>query len=107
MSNFRVGQKVCCVETWVNDGAGYGDEIGPISGEIYTIRDVGPLHPAFPADTMVLLSEIVNPVRPYAISPNGIEPSFGEWRFRPVVDRKPSIEVFTKMLNDPRARIPA
>lgn len=106
MSSFHVGQKVCCVETWVHDGSGYGDEVGPVAGQIYTIREIGRLHPAYPDSVTVLLSEIVNPARAYWRL-RTFEPSFVVERFRPVIDRKPSIEIFTKMLNTQRTRIPA
>jgi len=38
---------------------------------------------------------------------NGIEPSFYARLFRPVVERKTDISVFTRMLNTQRVRIDA
>lgn len=34
---FRVGQSV---ETWIDHASGYGDEIGPIAGEIYIAHEI-------------------------------------------------------------------
>ena len=39
MIHFRVGQKVVCVDGSAHWG-GHGDEMLPIEGEIYTIREL-------------------------------------------------------------------
>ena len=93
---FRVGQKVVCIETWVRRN-GVGDEIGPVAGEIYTIRDIGFLNPAAPDVVAVLLAEIRNAVHDY-VDGRG-ETCFAAHRFRPVVERKTDISIFTQMLN--------
>jgi hypothetical protein len=92
---FRAGQKVVCVRTWHNS-RGYGDEVGPVEGEVYTIRGVGDLHPCYPGGCDVWLVEIKNPVRYYPAG--NYEPSFCHSRFRPIVERKTDISIFTKML---------
>jgi hypothetical protein len=93
--DWKAGDKIVCIETWHRtDGRGYGDEVGPIKGETYTIREV-----VFFADLVtVRLVEVVNPKRKYREFPDGNEPSFGAWRFRPVQTRKTSIEVFERLL---------
>lgn len=102
--NFHVGQRVVCVETWVDDPNRLGrmGEEGPVAGHVYTIREIGMFHPMFPDSVNVRLVEIVNAARDYC-SPSGDvfrtwEPSFGAFRFRPVVDRKTDISVFQAML---------
>lgn len=93
--NFRVGQKVVCIK-------GYGSRrdvdcrIFPQTGRTYTIRaiedgleNVG--------STFFLLEEIYN--EPYDYRRWGWqEPSFNAQRFRPVVEKKTDISIFTEML---------
>lgn len=94
---FRVGQKVVCVEAWSRYGLGRGDEIGPTQDSIYTIREIGVgLHPTCPDELHVRLDEIVNPVIEYKCGK--YEVAFRATRFRPVVERKTDISVFTAML---------
>jgi hypothetical protein len=63
MTSFRIGQKVVCVETWTNPpGRGWGDEIGPVKGEVYTVRGIQ-LYPPNGVSLCLLLEEIRNPVR--------------------------------------------
>lgn len=82
MSNFRIGQKVVCVDD--NFSGGYGDEIAPKKGEIYTIRWLG-----YDEDSVCRLVEIRNKRRPYVV--NGTitvsENAFFTRRFRPVVEK--------------------
>lgn len=84
---FRVGQKVVCIKrgAWSHV---YGWEKTPVFGEIYTVR-------AFDPDGL-LLYEIVNPSAPHI--EGFAEAHWCETRFRPLVHRKTSIEIFTKML---------
>lgn len=81
---FRVGQKVVCV-----DASGV-ISAKPLSvGPVYTIREL------FDDPTYghgVILEEIIN-----GISLRG-EFGYRSSRFRPVVDRKTDISIFTKML---------
>jgi hypothetical protein len=104
---FRVGQKVVCVETWHLNGTGYGDEVGPVRGRIYTIRDIGfGLNPAYPHSLQVRLAEITIPLRPYRGFPLQ-EPGFSVSRFRPIVERKTDISIFTAMLNPSKQGVDA
>lgn len=94
MSPFHVGMQVVCVEHWVlPPGLGYGDEVGPVGGQTYTIRDIIGVHPRT-GEFCLRLEEISNPVREYV--GGRYEPMFRASRFRPV--RKTIIGVFTAML---------
>ena len=113
MSSFQVGDKVVCVnDSWPgdeNDRPFYDN--APKSGEVYTIRDIGPsflegTRWAF-LDTpkiCVRLVEIRNQIDPRL----GVEWNFRASRFRPVVERKrkTSIEVFRKLLAPSKERVP-
>ncbi len=90
---FRVGQKVVCVDSdselgiWVDDDA-------PIVGHIYTVRRTFYI----PAGPCLDLEEISRgPLARYA---HGDNCGYGAHRFRPVVERKTDISIFTKMLTD-------
>lgn len=103
---FHVGQKVACVDGWVHDGGGYGDEIGPVEGQVYTIRDIGFLNAITPDMLVVRLLEIRNTERYYR-GAGLYETSFRASRFRPVVTRKSDISVFKAMLKPSKKRVPA
>lgn len=103
---FRVGQKVVCVETWSpTAGQGYGDEVGPIEGQIYTIRAIGCFNSSYPGMLLCRLHEIINPVRDYAEGRD--EGAFGAFRFRPIVNRKTDISTFTRMLTPTKRSVDA
>jgi hypothetical protein len=103
---FHVGQKVVCVDGWAHDGSGYGYEIGPVKGQVYTIRNIGFLNATTPDVLVVRLSEIRNPEMYYR-GTGLYEPSFRASRFRPVVARKTDISVFKAMLKPSKKRVPA
>lgn len=83
---FRVGQKVVCVD----DGLGILGNIPvnglPIVGEIYTISNIG---------TTQYGGLGVNVIECEHDQPAGWRAS----RFRPIVERKTDIAIFTEMLN--------
>jgi hypothetical protein len=84
---FRVGQKVVCVN---DNGRSLRPswEILPVRGETYTIRCI--------EGRAVRLAEIINDPFPYS---EGLgELKFLASRFRPIVERKTDISIFTKML---------
>ncbi len=94
---FRVGQRVVCVDAEAHGRytpwAHSGELDGLRRGAIYTIRKIG----IYNESPIVLLEEISRPTR------GGWE-HYGEIgyhpaRFRPIVERKTSIEVFQRMLN--------
>lgn len=95
---FRVGQKVVCIKAhpeWVRACCAV-----PLVGRTYTVRGID--------DTGgLLLEEIVNRHHPFAfdISTGRLSPgeaSFYVDRFRPVVERKTDIAIFTEMLGPQR-----
>lgn len=89
---FRVGQKVVCVAV---PGGGYGDELLPVKGDIYTIRALR----VFSQGEGVALCEIKNDARNYG--PDGVhEAYFYVGCFRPLVTRKNDISIFTRILDD-------
>lgn len=94
MSNFRVGQKVVCVDTqnWNLWGKAACYPF-PIKGCIYTVRG----HSKDQEGVMgLLLQEIARP--DYVFFPEGHEVGFLARRFRAVAERKTSIEIFQRML---------
>jgi hypothetical protein len=94
---FRVGQKVVCVDdTWKSP---FWNEVTykPTEGVIYEVRRVIPGWWPCGA-TGILLVELVNPERKWVGDPIKSECPFWIERFRPIVERKTSIEIFTRML---------
>jgi hypothetical protein len=89
--NFQAGQKVVCVD------AGFDNEPGrrwladpPIEGQVYTVRRVLLVDSYNGREQGVVLDEIKNlPTWGY---------SYRATRFRPVVERKTDISIFTRML---------
>lgn len=86
----KPGVKVVCVETWVNNLADteyeLANDVGPIEGELYTIRTIGPIHPKYPTDICVTLSEIRN--KTIRFQGELYETCFGLYRFRPLITKK-------------------
>ena len=75
MSNFKVGEKVVCVS---NDFIrSYSDEIFPIKGEIYTIREILSRRDG---NTGLKFEEIVNPKKHYI--GGFVECNFNSLKFR-------------------------
>lgn len=96
MSNFRVGQKVVCVDA----GVGVSGYVPPIkNGAVYTITKITSGHSGRGPDVGLQFAE----VQTMPEFPQGYTHS----RFRPVVERKTSIEVFKAMLNKPRVSVDA
>lgn len=88
---FHVGQKVVCVEEWID---WYGPETLPRKGKMYTIReliDIG-LAPS------MRLMEIVNPVNDCWLNVEPCEIAFDRSAFRPIVEKKTDISIFTEIL---------
>lgn len=88
---FRVGQKVVCVDASIPDASQLSVPIikknGLVEGSIYTIAQVGVTHPFDPRKLpCVFVDEICLRMPLWA------------HRFRPVVERKTDISVFTAML---------
>jgi hypothetical protein len=87
----RIGDKVVCVDD--GDIQLVQDEIGPVRGEIYTIRDIRLCKDAFIGVVVGLHLEEIRNER-YRVDKK--EVYFRSYRFRPVV--RTSIEIFTAML---------
>jgi len=97
---FYVGQRVAYIGKEYGK-AGFGWETLPKKGPVYTIRAVT----VRGSEEGLLLNEIVNCPAMYG---DGIyEAAFPSELFRPVVERKTSIEVFTAMLNPSDKRVEA
>ena len=91
---FRVGQRVVCI------AEGHGPillgEVNAIVGAIYTVRKIS----EYGGQIGLYLSEIINP--PQHTIDGLIERGMYSERFRPIVERKTDISIFTKMLTDKR-----
>jgi hypothetical protein len=85
---FRVGQKVVCIN---NRNLVYA--VAPVLGRIYTIRIIQGKVLKPHRGVGIILDEIVN-----GLHSNGREYGYYSDRFRPVVERKTDISVFTEML---------
>jgi hypothetical protein len=95
-NNFRVGQKVVCIRR--RQGDLFDGEHDPVLGQVYTIRSLS----YWEGMLGLHLEEIINPI---VMTRCGIlERCFYAYRFRPVVERKTSIEIFTAMLNPSKTR---
>ena len=88
--SFRVGQRVMCVDGSPHWG-GMGDEILPVEGKIYTIRD---LVDCKEEGIGVRVDEIVNAPRLYRTG--FMEGCLLPERFRPLVET--NIDIFKAML---------
>lgn len=99
--NFRVGQRVVCIKAFAGFEISRAADSGvtlPVKDSVYTIRE-------FDAEdsNYIRLTEISNPNDP----DDGLEPSFWVDFFRPVVERKTDISIFTDILNKQRTGVPA
>lgn len=104
-NNFRVGQKVVCMnDTFISPGWGSVPN-RPVRGRVYTIRGIAPQVYANGIALAVLLEEKANyPL----VWPNGIyEMPFPAKRFRPAVDKPADISIFTKMLTPTKRLVSA
>lgn len=100
---FRVGQKVVCIQTVTERAAASWSQHKPrypAVGGVYTIRTLN----MWPGRDVCLLTfdELNNAHMVPSLCL--IEPGFDARRFRPVVERKTSIEIFTKLLMPSPAR---
>jgi hypothetical protein len=87
MGMFRIGQKVVCVD----DGPTiFGDPSEVVKDAVYTVTKVHASPDPY-GQYGISLAEIK--------SGNGYRDGFRSTRFRPVVERKTSIEIFQRMLN--------
>lgn len=92
---FHVGQKVVCVDAGDINGFGcrWMDDDAPTVGSVYTVTSI---HADCTGDTVFHLVEI--PRGPIARRQWGESAGYNVVRFRPVVERKTDISIFTAML---------
>lgn len=90
---FHVGQKVVCVRDSVGRMKPAG-VIMPVRDQIYVIRDIVRGFDGRHFRPGLLLEGLINPIGPY-----DLEYNFDPDRFRPLVEHKTDISVFTAMLN--------
>jgi hypothetical protein len=95
---FRVGQKVVCIAQASNP---YGEAV-PQVGSVYTIREVCDGQELGPCYRLI---EIVNPPMDY--SDGHRECDFTHRLFRPVIERKPDISCFVRILDKVNSKQPA
>jgi hypothetical protein len=92
--NFHVGQKVVCVDS----GAAADGVVMPlVKGCIYTVTGLKMASNGLG----VFLAEVAPPERP------GFSPTFRVSRFRPIVEKKTDISIFTAMLNPSKRSVDA
>lgn len=93
-TKWHIGQRVWC-KIQSDETVGYGDEVTPVVGNIYTIRDIRP----FRDRIGLVLEEIRNRPRLYRVAVIGpmqeIEAHFDTRSFEPV--REQNIDVFRQM----------
>lgn len=89
MNHFRIGGKVVCVinAPWIEIGGRVQPCALPISGHIYTVREI------VPEDAMLWLGFEEIPV-----TADG-NPVFDSRRFKPVIERSTDISALTELLN--------
>lgn len=93
---FYVGQKVVCVEANPNPGMVWGADV-PVEGAVYTVA--GFSRSPYDNSETICLVEIKNSPR--------VGSGYHHRRFRPVTERKTSIEVFKAMLNPSKQEVEA
>jgi hypothetical protein len=97
---FHIGQRVVCIH---DIGCASGNEFPniPIKGSTYTVRGFVSPDVGYERTPGMLLEEVVNP--PWEYNEGLFEPSFHPYHFRPLVQHKTDISVFTRMLDHVRA----
>lgn len=102
---FHVGQKVVCIrerDEWTGPRAAMTRTTFPVKDAVYTVRDVF-AHPLSVSDSIYLrLAEIHNTPAPTVLGL--FEAGFVTTGFRPVVERKTDISLFTAMLTPKKAK---
>lgn len=103
---FVVGQKVEMIEPFKPSALERAREENvtlPVTGTIYTVRDMEPGEGWNAGKVFLRFNELVND--PHV--GDGIEPSFCSSMFRAVVERKTDISIFEAMLTPSKQRVPA
>lgn len=92
MTTFKMGDAVAFIDDTNLGTLGYGDEVYPVLGQTYTVRDVVIDH--FGVEGL-LLQEIRNDRLPYRVGDKIVdfEKPFASWRFRPLVSGEKAREM--------------
>lgn len=96
---FKVGQKVVCVDNNPHPGRGWPKGECPSKGVIYTIKDMW-----IDFKESVEVFEFVELNRPISSIMFGYKSGYAASRFRPVVERKTDISIFTAILNPAKTK---
>ena len=91
---FHIGQRVVCIHDVGSRPANEFPNV-PIKGSIYTVRGFVSPDVGYERTPGMLLEEVVNP--PWEYKEGVFEPSFHPYHFRPLVQHKTDISVFTRM----------
>ncbi len=94
---FHVGQKVVCVDDEWKDVNWKYIPSRPVRGQVYTVRSVHITERTDGPEVSMLLNEITNPIVAWPKIGKS-EGDFPAYRFRPVIERKTDISIFTAML---------
>jgi len=96
---FQVGQQVQCIDDRFNSKDRYWVPNLPVVDCVYTIKEMVPGHRGMG----LRLCELKNPLIPIDCDNRTrtiqFEPTFHVCRFRPLIERKTDISIFTEMLN--------
>lgn len=99
----RVGMKVVQFKPWPSNDTAYADVSFTRMGVAYTVREVLTVR----GITALRFVELRNPEHRYAGFAHPVEQPFPAALFRPVVERKTDISVFTAMLNPSQVTVDA
>ena len=100
---FKIGMPVVQISPWREKDTAYSDVRFTECGVVYTIREIVQVRGV----TALRFHELINPAHRYAGFATPVEQPFPAWNFRPVVERKTSIEIFTAMLNPSQVTVDA
>jgi hypothetical protein len=101
---FHIGQRVVCIHDVASPPANEFPNL-PIKGSIYTVRGFVSPDGECERTPGMLLEEFANP--PWEYKEGVFEPSFHPYHFRPLVQNKTDISVFTRMLHNVLTKEPA
>src|ERR1019366_9258257 len=100
MNTFSIDQQVVCVDNdmhnelfnafFIKEDSGLD---GLRIGEMYTIRWIGIQEGPHIKEKSMLCLKVKEIIRP--LTRLGVESGYGVWRFRPLVERKTDISIFT------------
>ena len=101
---FHIGQQVVCVHDVGCPSANEFRNV-PVKAGLYTVRGFVSPDVGYERTPGMLLEEVVNP--PWEYKEGVFEPSFHPYHFRPLVQHKTDISVFTRMLHNVPTKEPA